>query len=128
MLTFIAASYIFTAHKHSPMCAISKLTQFKKKVKNEITGFLNPASNFALRVGKRSEKKVAEEYYWTITQAAERSCCDSEGFQLDRSVYMHIQSIICIFNSALGKMRLTPDVSEGNTSLLFCISIHMCVT
>jgi hypothetical protein len=35
-------------------------------------------------------QKVAEEYCWAITKAGEPSCCDSEGFKLDCSVYTHI--------------------------------------
>ena len=39
-------------------------------------------------------------------------------------VYIHIQLIIRIFNSALGKMRLTPHVSEGNTNILTVLYKH----
>jgi hypothetical protein len=36
--------------------------------------FLKRAATFSARELKRDEKKVAEEYYWAMTQAAGRSC------------------------------------------------------
>ena len=67
---------------------------------------------------------MAEEYCWAITQAAYRSCRHSEGFQLACSVYIHIYLIMCILNSALGKMRLTPDVSESDTVIFTVLFEH----
>jgi len=57
--------------------------------------------NFSLREWKRSEKKLAEEYCWAITQAAGRSRWGRSGstvlkfvFQLSCLVHLAI-SVIC---------------------------------
>jgi hypothetical protein len=70
-------------------------------------------SNFSLRVLKRNETEVEEEYCWAITRAAGRSYCgrsDSSildfGFQLDSLAVDHTQ--------AYTKFRLTFDFSGSN--------------
>jgi hypothetical protein len=54
------------------------LTQMLQSKKSE-TIFSKGAPSFSCRIEKYSETKVAEEYYWAITQAAVRSCCGRSG-------------------------------------------------
>ena len=67
--------------------------------------------NFSVRGCKRSETNMAEEYGWSVMQAAGRSCCGGSGssvfelgFQLDALVvemspYTKHYAIVVVHNS-----------------------------
>jgi hypothetical protein len=100
-------------YRHSLTKAVSDKL-FQRHLKNEIA-FLKRALNFSLWEWKCKETKVAEEYCWAITQAAERYCCgrsgssESEfGCQLDSLVCTHTVDHMCT------RFRLAPDLPERN--------------
>ena len=72
----------------------------KKNKKNRNNSSLQIAPNFTVLEWKCNESNVAEEYCWTITQAAGRSCCgrsDSRvlelGFTLDSLTNSHLMTM-----------------------------------
>ena len=66
--------------------------------------------------------KKAEEYCWTITTTAGRSCCSLSGYSI-LEFELHLEALVhtCILNSALRKMSISPDLPERN----YCEGVYL---
>ena len=95
----------------------SHLLKLKKKLKQD---FKKRTEFFLLLERKRSEKKVAEEYFWAITQSAGWSCCGRLGSSAlrIRVSATHCYRLTClaiqICNSDWRELRLVLDRQEPN--------------
>jgi len=103
---------------------IANLTRFLKHQLIEVMTFLKRAPNFYLPEWKHDETDLAEEYWWTITQAARLSCWSrsgssvlASGFQLDFLVYTHTFDQMCT-QSRLAQNSNSPDLPGRN----YCVS------
>jgi hypothetical protein len=121
------------------MSDLHNLRKFKEK--NWISNIFDVRyKNSFLRVWKRNETRVEEEYCWVITQAAGRSCCGRSGFPVLEfglswiAFYVHVYLIIWISKFDLRKIRLAPHhsecdscVSRGVSIVLVCIKQYFSV-
>jgi hypothetical protein len=82
------ANQFQTDYRHSlPDLSNFKLQNFRRPKKNCNSTSFEMRTSFFLREWQRNEWKVVEEYYWAVTQAVGRSCCDRSGSSVSLHLY-----------------------------------------